>query len=61
MFYKADLFYIFQNTLKGQKELPSWLTRARSQLLPKNENTNSKKLPSNSMPKTNVQALHQLY
>ena len=39
MFYKADLVYIFQNTLKGHKELPSWLTRARTQLLPKNENT----------------------
>ena len=62
MFYKADLVYIFQNTLKGHKELPSWLTRARTQLLPKNENTHiAKKLPSNSMPKPNVQALHQLY
>ena len=39
MFYKADLVYIFQNTLKGHKELPSWLTRARTHVLPKNENT----------------------
>ena len=39
MFYKADLAYIFQDTLKGHKELLSWLTRACTQLLLKNENT----------------------
>ena len=39
MFYKADLVHIFQDTLKSHKELPSPLTRARTQLLPKNENT----------------------
>ena len=39
MFYKADLIYIFQDTLKGHKELPSWRTTACTQLLPKNENT----------------------
>ena len=62
MFYKADLVHIFQDTLKGHKELPSWLTRAHTQLLLKNENTHiAKKLPSNSMQKLNVQALHQLH
>ena len=39
MFCKADLIYIFQDTLKGHKELPSWRTTACTQLLPKNENT----------------------
>ena len=39
MFYKADLVHIFQDTLKGHKKLPSWLTRAHTQLLLKNENT----------------------
>ena len=34
MFYKADIVHIFHDTLKGHKELPSWLTRARTQLLP---------------------------
>ena len=43
MFYKVDLVYIFQDTLKGHKELPSWLTRARTQLLQKNENTHISK------------------
>ena len=39
MFYKADLVHIFEDTLKGHKELPSWLTTARTQLLPKNQKT----------------------
>ena len=39
MFHIADLVCIFQDTLKGHKELPSWLTKARTQLLLKNENT----------------------
>ena len=43
MFYKADLVHIFQDTLKGHKELPSWLTRSRTQLLSKNENTHTAK------------------
>ena len=39
MFYYVYLVHIFQDTLKGHKQLPLWLTRACTQFLPKNENT----------------------
>ena len=59
MFYKADLVHIFQDTLKGHKELPSsWLIRARTQLLPKNENTH---IAKNYHPITCQNLLFKLY
>ena len=62
MFYKADFVYIFQDTLKGHKELASWLTRTGTQLLPKNGNTHiAKNYHPIAFQNLNVQALHQLY
>ena len=59
MFYKADLVHIFRDILKGHKELSSWLTRARTQLLLKNKNKlTTKNYRPIALSKPNVQALH---
>ena len=59
MFYKADLVHIFRDILKGHKELSSWLTRARTQLLLKNKNKlTAKNYRPIALSKPNVQALH---
>ena len=58
MFYKTNLVYIFQNTLKGHTELPSWLTKACTQLLLKNENTHT---PKNFRPIACQNLMFKLY
>ncbi|XP_057310291.1 uncharacterized protein LOC130648267 [Hydractinia symbiolongicarpus] len=39
MFYRKALIYLFDNTYNGRQQLPSWLTRARTQLIPKSAET----------------------
>ena len=59
MFYKAGLFHIFQDILKGHKELPLWLIDSLYSIVTnKLKHTHSKKLSPNSMSKPNFRALH---
>ena len=43
-FYKNNLIELYQKTFNGEIELPSWLTKAVTQLLPKNHEIKSQKI-----------------
>ena len=60
---KEKQYRIISETInKVLKELQSWLTRARTQMLTKkNTHTHSEKLPPNNMSKPTAQALQHLY
>ena len=39
-FYRHALIHLFDQTFNGQQQLPAWLTKARTWLIPKSEDTN---------------------
>ena len=40
IFYRHALIHLFDQKFNGQQQLPAWLTKARTQLIPKLEGTN---------------------
>ena len=62
-FYRHALIHLFEQMFNEQQQLPAWLTKARTQLIPKLKGTNiaCQKLPTNSMSESNVQVVHRMY